>query len=452
MSLATVIPVILVTGIMLYLTYFFVSQSSVMQIENIKTMIENDRIDEALEKLMKMISKDKENGRLHYFLAMAFDKKGELSTAISEYQSCLRNVGFISETEQLNIHSRLADLYYKTKKFDDALGEYLLLTKKFPNDPYNLLQIGEIFFQRQKFGNAANYFKKSLKLESSNPKAHYNLGRIYYITKINTDSERHLKKAIELSPKYYDAHYYLGLLYIRLNMTRNAISHLTKGIYSLKFKGQSYYQIGRILINSKKYKESIKFITKAVPLLTNNKLKLEAKYLAAHAYENLDMIDEAIKYWNDIYIESSEFKDVSHKIALYSELSMDDKFKEYVIAKPKQFTTLIKHLLNQLDYKLLEESYYNSLVYAVGIPKHLNSQTTSKKENVFFVFVRDLDYEVDIKDIQLMKEKMNKKNCAEMMVFLPNEFTERVIEFSKTRQIHLYNKDRLIDLLQKIQY
>jgi tetratricopeptide (TPR) repeat protein len=415
-------------------------------------MIDNNKIDEAIEKLLKIISKDKNNGRAHYYLGIAFDKKEDVNSAIAEYNICLRNAGFVSESEQLYIHSRLADLYYKIKKYDEALGEYLYLSKKFPNDPYFLTQVGEIFFEKKSFGNAASYYKKALQLDDKNPVAHYNIGRIYYISKLYRDAERHFLRTLELQNNFYDAAYYLGLINQQLGKPKIAIDYFSKGVYSTKFKGESLYQIASILHSTKDYNNAIKFYIKAIANLKENELILEAKYDLSLCYETIKDIDNALKLWNELYLINKNYKDVEKKLNIYSELSIDDKYKEYIISKSEDFKTIATKILATMNFKVLEIMDFGKIVYVVGIPMHSQEMVTTKKENNFFVFIRDSQTEILLEDVQLMKDKMVKNNCSKMHIIYPGEFSPEIIDFASSRQINLINKNVLIALLKSISF
>ncbi|MCX8057863.1 MAG: tetratricopeptide repeat protein [Spirochaetes bacterium] len=428
--------------------YFFVFKSKVLVMDSIKTMIDNNRLDEAIEKLLKILSKEKNNGRAHYYLGIAFDKKGDINAAIAEYNMALRNAGFVSESEQLYIHTRLADLYFQLQKFDEALGEYLFLSKKFPNDPYFLTQVGEIFFEKKSFGNAASYYKKALQLDDKNPIAHYNIGRIYYISKLYRDAERHFLRCIDLQNNFYDAAYYLGLIYQQFGKTKLAIDYFSKGVYSTKFKGQSLYQIASILHATKDYNNAIKFYLKAITNIKENELLLEAKYDLSLAYEAIKDIDNALKLWNELYLVNKSYKDVEKKLNIYSELSVDDKYKEYIIAKSEDFKNIATKILATMNFKVLEIMDFGKIVYVVGIPQNTQALITTKKENNFFVFIRDSQTEILLDDVQSMRDKMIKNNCSKMHIIYPGNFTPDIIDFANSRQINLINKQTLLALLK----
>lgn len=452
MDIVSIVVIGLIISLIGIIIYYLIFKSTVLQLDNIKTLIENNRLEEAMEKLIKLYNKDKNNGRIHYLMGQIFEKQEKFQQAINEYISALKKAGTISEAEQLHIHSLLAELYFKVKRFDEALGEYLVLSKRYPNDPYYLMQIGEIFFAKKKFSNATNYFKKSLELESKNPKAHYNIGRIYFFVKKYKDAERHLLQTIKLSPKFYDAYYYLGIIYLQQNHPKYAIQYLKKAIYSIKFKGQAYFQIGLILEATKNCEQAIGFYTKALNNLKDNDVILQAKYNIAACYEKLGKIDEAVKFWEEIALENKDYKDVDKKLALYAELSLDDKFKEYIIDKGDNLKNLINKIINNLNYKILEYYDFKNIIYVIGIPKTVAESSTTKKDNNLFIFYRNIDMNLFVDDLAILKDKMKKYNCSRMHIILPGKFSQDVIEYAQSRNINLIDKETLLKMLNSIHF
>lgn len=452
MDIVSIIVIGLVISLVGAVIYYFIFKSAILQLDSIKTLIENNKLDDAMDRLIKLYNKDKNNGRIHYLMGQIFEKQEKLQQAISEYISALKKAGTISESEQIHIHSLLAELYFKVKRFDEALGEYLVLSKRYPNDPYYLMQIGEIFFAKKKFSNATNYFKKSLELEAKNPKAHYNIGRIYYFAKNYKDAERHLLQTIKFSPKFYDAYYYLGIIYLQQNHPKMAIQYLKKAVYSIKFKGQAYFQIGVILEASRNCEQAIGFYTKALNNLKDKDLILQAKYNIASCYEKLGKIDEAVKFWEEIALENKSYKDVDKKLALYAELSLDDKFKEYIIDKGEDLKGLINKIINHLEYKILEYYDFKNIIYVIAIPKSIAESSTSRRDNNLFIFYRNIDMTLFVDDLVILKDKMKKYNCSRLHIILPNKYTSDVIEYAQTRNINLIDKDTLLKILNSIHF
>ncbi len=450
MSLVIIIPIIIIVIIVSAVVYILIVQTPALKLDSIKQLIENNNLDEALAKLTKIIQDGKATPRTHMYLGEVFEKKGDTNTAIMEYQKCLKEGGFISDSEQLVIHIKLAELLNRIGRVDDALGEYLILAKQYPNDPYYLMQIGDIFFSKKKFGNASNYYKQALLLNNSNPIAHYNLGRLYYMTGINTDAEFHLKKAVELSPKFYDAFYYLGLLALRQSQVNNALMYFSKSVYSTKFKGLTYLNLGNILYNSGKTEESLNFYLKAISNLNDKENQILAKYNTGLCYEKLGNLDKAVDYFRDVYMEKSDYKDVQTKIALYSELSVNDKLKEYMIAKKDDFEMIVNRILGYFKYKPLETMFYDRFVYAIAIPLNLTPDSTNKKDNNFFVFFRTMNDSFSDDELFLMKEKMVNANCSKMYIIFPGEFPDNARKWSENRDVTLIDKTKLLEIFESI--
>jgi tetratricopeptide (TPR) repeat protein len=450
MSIEIIISIVVIVAIISSVLYFIIVRNPLFKLDSIKQMIDNNKLDEALEKLTKIIQQGKANPRTHMYMAEIFEKKGDPNTAIMEYQKCLKEGGFISDNEQLIIHIKLAELLSKVGRIDDALGEFLFLAKQFPEDPYYLMQIGDIFFSKKKFGNATNYYKKALSLNNANPIAHYNLGRLYYMTGLNNDADYHLKKAVELQPKLYDAYYYLGLLSLRLSQANNALLYFSKSVYSIKFKGLTYLNLGNLLMNSGKTEEALNFFLKAISNLTDKENLLAAKYKTGCCYEKLGQINKAMEFFREIYIERADYQDIQTKIAIYGELSLNDKLKEYMIAKKDEFEDIATKIIATFNYKPLEFINYNKFVYSIAIPIALSPEASNKKDNCFFVFYRIMESSFADDELFLMKEKMVTSNCSKLYIIFPGEFPDNALKWAENRDVFLVDKEGLLKIMDAI--
>ncbi|MFN3411150.1 MAG: tetratricopeptide repeat protein, partial [Exilispira sp.] len=258
------------------------------------------------------------------------------------------------------------------------------------------------------------------------------------------------KKAIELSPKFYDAYYYLGLLALRQSAGNNALMYFSKAVYSNKFKGLTYLNLGNLLFNSGKINEALNFYLKSIANINDKENLLLAKYNTALCYEKAGEIDKAVEYFREVYMEKPDYKDVQTKISLYSELSVNDKLKEYMISKKDDFESIINRILGFFNYKPLELIFYDKFVYATAIPFNLSPDSSNKKDNNFFVFFRTMNDSFTDDELYLMKEKMINSNCSKMYIIFPGEFPDNARKWAENRDVILIDKSKLLEIFSSI--
>jgi len=99
-------------------------------------------------------------------------------------------------------HINLGVAYEKRGEIDSAIKEYKLAAKK---HPLAYLYLGTAHFKKNEFDKAEKYFKKSITRTPDNADAYNNLAWLYYVKGINLiKAESLVLKAIELNPSKKD--------------------------------------------------------------------------------------------------------------------------------------------------------------------------------------------------------------------------------------------------------
>jgi len=76
MSIEIIISIVVIVVIISSVLYFIIVRNPLFKLDSIKQMIDNNKLDEALEKLTKIIQQGKANPRTHMYMAEIFEKKG----------------------------------------------------------------------------------------------------------------------------------------------------------------------------------------------------------------------------------------------------------------------------------------------------------------------------------------------------------------------------------------
>lgn len=99
-------------------------------------------------------------------------------------------------------HLNLGVAYEKKGDLDHAITEYRIAAKKLP---LAYLHIGNAYFQKKEWVEAERCYKKAIKKDPKNADAHNNLAWLYYMKHENLDLAECLAlKAIELNPSKGD--------------------------------------------------------------------------------------------------------------------------------------------------------------------------------------------------------------------------------------------------------
>lgn len=94
-------------------------------------------------------------------------------------------------------HLNLGVAYEKKGELDSAIKEYKIASKKLP---IAYVYMGNVYFQKKEYDEAETHYKKAIKKYPENADAYNNLAWLYYIKKENLDEAETLAiKAIELN-------------------------------------------------------------------------------------------------------------------------------------------------------------------------------------------------------------------------------------------------------------
>jgi len=99
-------------------------------------------------------------------------------------------------------HLTLGVAYERKGELDSAIKEYELGAKKLS---IAYMYLGNAYFQKETLGEAEKYYRLAIENEILNADAHNNLAWLYYVKKENLDeAESLVLKAIELNPSKND--------------------------------------------------------------------------------------------------------------------------------------------------------------------------------------------------------------------------------------------------------
>jgi Tfp pilus assembly protein PilF len=101
-------------------------------------------------------------------------------------------------------HLNLGVAYENKGELDLAISEYKVASKA---QPLGYLYLGNAYFRKGEMGKAEKYYRKALKEMPDNADAHNNLAWLYYTKRENLDeAESHALRAMELDPSKGDVY------------------------------------------------------------------------------------------------------------------------------------------------------------------------------------------------------------------------------------------------------
>ena len=133
------IVAVCVLGIFIIGLLVFIIKSSVApkKVDSIPKLIKQGKTQNAIKMAKQILAKDPKNYIAHYYLGKAYLKENKPELAIIEYKLVNENALFGPQLDELSFRQEFAQLLMKYNQQEEALKNYLLLTKLDPKDAEN---------------------------------------------------------------------------------------------------------------------------------------------------------------------------------------------------------------------------------------------------------------------------------------------------------------------------
>lgn len=437
------------------LTYLVVkSILSPKKIEGIQKLIKQGKYGSAVKLAKNMITKNPRDFKAHYFLGKAYLAENKPELALMEYKIVNQTAIFDDTFSEREFRKQIAQLYYKFNQPEEALKEYLFLTKLEPNVSEHFYNAGKLFENRQKSDQALSFYQQAIKLDRRNVKAHASLGLLLYRAKQFGEAKKEIDLAISLSPETYSSYYYLGKILKEGKDFPGAINAFEKALRDPEFKQRALIERGSCYMSVNALDKAIIEYDRAVAAATDETAQetLYARYFLAGCYEKDRKIELALQQWEKIYHQNHTFRDVPAKLAQYRDLQANDNMKEFLTSNTDFFIDICKKLAfsaYKMEPRDVQIKKYGCKFIATE-SKAENWQNVRQQVYVM-LFYREPDL---IEDIILRQqlEEMKKQNYFKCIIFTSSGFTRSTIEFAENRPFELIGKDKLEQMLSKISF
>ena len=189
MNIGTVIAFAVVIAILVIVCFIILKTLlTPKKIGSIQKLIKMGKAQQAQKVAKAILTKDPKDYVAHYWLGEAYMAENKSELAFLEFKCVAQHMVFDGTIPETNFRKKLAKLYVKYNENDNALKEYLLLTKQEPKNPENYLECGRLFEEANDQAAAMGAFQKVIQLAPRNAKAYAALSNLYVHTKQFVDA------------------------------------------------------------------------------------------------------------------------------------------------------------------------------------------------------------------------------------------------------------------------
>ena len=452
MNIGSII-LIFVLAAAVFLLLFFVVKSVVSpkKIETLQKLIKQGKISSAIKNAKAIIQKDPQNYLAHYYLGKAYLKDNKSELALMELKYVDQHAVFDANLSELEFRQEIAPLYTKFNQPDEALKQYLLLTKLNPRDAENFYNVARIYETKGKSDAALGFYDKTIKLNKRHVKAHAAMGLLLFRAKQFQEAKKEIDLAISLSPETFSSYYYLGKILKENKDFPGAVKAFEKAQRDSEFRQKALIECGTCYMAGNSIDNAINCFERAISSVKDSEKQetLYARYFLASCYEKTRKIEKAIEQWELIYAKNHSFRDVAAKLSEYKDLQANDSLKEYLTSSEENFVQICKNACIagiKLEPQQITMQKWGCQILATEAK---DADWRSIRKQAFLIkFFRETD---PLEDFIVRKtlDEIKSQNCSKAFICSSSGFTRSAIAAAENRPCELVNKESLEKLLDK---
>lgn len=421
------------------------------KIDAIPRLIKQGKTTNAIKIAKQLLAKDQKNYLAHYYLGKAYVKENRTELAIIEYKNVNENALFGEDLNELTFRREYSQLLLKYNQQNEALKNFLLLTKLDPQNADNFFQVGQIYEQQNRYDIALGFMQKCAMLDKKHARAHAEIGLMLYRTKQFNEAKKEIDMAIRLSPETYSSYYYLGKILKDAKDIQGAIKAFEKAQRDQDVKQKAIIEHGSCFMMANRYDNAIVDFQRAIELDKENSMPetIYARYFLAACYEKSRKIDKAIEQWEQIYKKNKAFRDVSAKLSEYKDLQANDYLKDYLTCSNEEFPIICRNAaIKGLNLQVLSCDSKKWGCQITGVNKSDESWMAVRKQVIMLRFYREPD-PIDEAQIHESLDIMKSISSVKAFLFSSSGFNTAAKRFSENRPVELLEKQKLEELLSK---
>ena len=449
-----IIVLLVVTVGFLAFTYVMNTLINPHKLDSIRTLIENQKYEQAISALNALLKRDDKNPEAHLYLAEACYLSGNFEMALVEYKQALTSGKFSNKPQEKSIHRRLADIYLRFNQLEEAQKEYLVLSQMEPQNAEYLFQIGNIFYQRGMKEHAFSYLDRAIKSGKASPQIYFIMGKILYEMNKAAEALNYFTNCVKLEPRNMEAHYYIGMILKSMNSYGKAVQEfdVAEQAKDNQLKIKAIFQKGLCKMEGGDNEGAKADFERALKYATEeNNVTIAVRYTLGLLYEKERRLVEAVEQWEKVAQLRPNFQDVQTKLALYEDLRVDDRLKDLLTATPTTFEIIAQNMLKAIGYEPLElKALDGDNLEIVCIEKSVKWRNV-RGGRVLVVFSRDTE-DVPEDVVAKLTEKMKSIHATRGVYITTGKFAPQALRYAENRPLDLYDRQKLTEILKKSGY
>lgn len=453
MGVAQIVAIIFLGTVVAILVFVAVKNvASPKKIDGIQRLLKQGKTQAAIKAAKSLIQKNPKDYFAHYYLGRAYLADGKNELALMELKYVDQNGIFDGkQLPEAQFRKSIAALYSKFGQQEDALKQYLLLTKLEPNVAEHYFQVAQVYDANNRHNEAMGFYDKVLRLDKRNVKAHAAMGLLLYRAKQINEAKREIDTAIKLSPETYSTYYFLGKILKDAKDLPGAIKAFEKGQRDAEYRQKSLIEMGSCYMMGNSVENAMNCYERAISASKDASTPetVYARYFLAACFEKTRKIEKAIEQWEAISAVQKNFRDVPQKLAEYKDLQANDSLKEYLTSAESEFVEICKNTCTKAmscQPRQVDLKKWGCQIVATDAG---NSDWRSvRKQSFLLYFFREAN-PIEENVVLRALDELKSKNCTKAYILASSSFSPMAKKQAENRPVELVGKEALEVLLDK---
>jgi tetratricopeptide (TPR) repeat protein len=444
MAEALVVVFILGNGLLIFLIVR--SLVAPKEIEALPQLLKEGKTRTVVKSALAIIAKRPGDVEAHYYLGMAYLAEHRPELAFIELKT-VNQLGVEGKNiPELDFRQLLAKLFLQNDQLEDALKEYLLLTKLAPKQSDFHYWAGRLYSSLDDTDMAIRYLNCAATLSPNDGKIHGELGAMLYKEKKNFEAKQELEKAITIQNDTAQAYFYLGKLQKDAEAYSTALTLFEQAQQSLEYRSKALLERGSCYMALRAEDKAAIELELAVKTINNETKQdsLFARYFLGQCYEKLEQFEKALFQWEKVHEVKKNFKDVEAKLLQYADIR-NENFKDYLTYKQEDFVALCQKLVSEVMCLEVREI---GLV-PDGCEFTARELSDRGKGQPLLILLYRMQRPVGGRDISAVAEQVKHDNLSRAIVMSGSDFSPTAREYS-SQTVELVGKEKLQELLRKV--
>ena len=232
-----------------------------------------DRIDEAMAKIDRVLAEDPDILEAHYILGNLYTKKKDLEKAVAAYQEALAR-----DPEYKSALFGLASTYQEMGRPKDAEAGFKRILELDPRDNRAYYSLAKIQVDRNDFEGALSLLKKAVDIGSERAPLHNLMAECYIGLKQLEEAKKEIATALQMNAELPTAHFNLALIHEEEDDAPGAITAYEKELEVSPKDFRSHFNVAKLYAKAGNAPKTREHFEKAIE--TNDKFAIGHLYLA----------------------------------------------------------------------------------------------------------------------------------------------------------------------------